>query len=58
MCNLFESTLSDNTRHDLSGHNKKRQVEIEEQKLVPGSELQKKYVVKKKVEKSFCYEKF
>ena len=52
MCIVFESTLSDNTRHDFSGHNKKHQVEIEEKlKLVPGSELRKKFVVKKKIDK-------
>ena len=38
MCIVFESTLSDNTRHDLSEHYENNQVEIEEkQKLVPGS---------------------
>ena len=29
MCIVFESTLSGNTRHDLSGPHKKHQVEIE-----------------------------
>ena len=49
MCIVFESTLSDNTRHDFSGHYKKHQVKIEEKrKLVAGSELQKTYVAKKK----------
>ena len=49
MCIVFESTLSDSTRHDISGHHKKHQVEIEEkQKLVPGSESLTKYVIKKK----------
>ena len=48
MCIVFESTLSDNTRFDFSGHHKKHQVELEEkQKLVPGSELRKTYAVKK-----------
>ena len=55
VCIIFESTLSDNTRHDLSGHYKKHQVEIEEkQKLVHGSELRKTYVVKKKEAKCLC----
>ena len=49
MCIVFESTLSDNKRHDFSGHYEKHQVEIEEKlNFVPGSELQKKHVVKKK----------
>ena len=43
MCIVFESTLSDNTRHYFSGHYLKHQVEIE---LVPDSELRKKYVIK------------
>ena len=29
MCIACESTLSDNTRHDISGHYKKHQVKIE-----------------------------
>ncbi|XP_076346237.1 general transcription factor II-I repeat domain-containing protein 2A-like isoform X1 [Tachypleus tridentatus] len=49
MCIVCESTLSENRRHDLSRHYKKHQVEVEEkQKLMPGSELRKEYVVKKK----------
>ncbi|XP_076311275.1 SCAN domain-containing protein 3-like [Tachypleus tridentatus] len=49
MCIVCESTLSDNRRHDLSRHYKKHQVEVKEkQKLMPGSELHKEYVVKKK----------
>ena len=49
MCIVCESTLSDYRRYDLSRHYKKHQAEIEEkQKLVPGSELRKDYVVKKK----------
>ena len=49
MCIVCESTLLDCRRHDLSRHYKKRQAEIEEkQKLVPGSDLRKDYVVKKK----------
>ena len=54
MCIVFENIISDNTRHDFSRHYEKHQVEIEEkQKLVPGSDLQKKYVVKKKRSKIF-----
>ena len=49
MCIVFESTLSDDKRHEFSRHYEKHQVGIEEKhKLVPGSELLKKYVVKKK----------
>ena len=49
MCIVLKSTLSGNTRHILSGHYENHQVEIEEKhKLVPGSELRKKNVVKKK----------
>ena len=48
-CALFFKALSDNTRNDFSGHYKKHQVDTEEkQKLVPGSEMRRKYVVKKK----------
>ena len=37
MCIVSESTLSDNTSHDFSGHYENHQVEIEEKhKLVPG----------------------
>ena len=43
MCIVFESTLSDNTRHDFSGHYKRHQVEIKEKlKFLPGSEFEKK----------------
>ena len=39
MCIVFESILSDNTTHDISGHHKKHQVEIEEKhKLLPDSQ--------------------
>ena len=49
MCIVCESTLSDYRRYGLSRHYKKHQAEIEEkQQLVPGSELRKAYVVKKK----------
>ena len=34
MCIVFESTLSDSTRHDSSGHHMKQQVEIEEKQYV------------------------
>ena len=47
MCIVFESNLSDSTKHDFSEHHMKHQVEIEEKKLLPGSELLKKYVVEK-----------
>ena len=55
MCIVFGRTLSDDTRHDLSGHCKKHQVEIQEKhKSLPGSELRKRYVVKKKGNKAWA----
>ena len=49
MCIVCETTFSDNRRNDLSRHYKKHQDEIEGKlKLLPCSDLRKKYVAKKK----------
>ena len=48
MCIVCKSALSHYKSCDLSRHYKKRQAKIEKRKLVPGSELRKHYVVKKK----------
>ena len=49
MCIVCETTFSDNRRNDLSGHYKKLQAEIERKlKLLPGSDLRKEYLAKKK----------
>jgi len=46
MCIVCEGILSDYRSYDLSRHYKKHEAEIEDK--VPGSELRKEYVVKKK----------
>ena len=49
MCIVCETKFSDNRRNDLSRHYKKHQAEIEGKlKLLPGSDLRKEYVAKKK----------